>query len=258
MFISDLRALVACRLHASLDQCNVTKGGKLLILLSSVHEVGLVKGSTVELHARGVGCRSGKMVLQPLSLPARSHCFWCGMARSDGGFGKSGKANGKGGTPPRETSYPGKSSSTAARMRAGKGPNGENSIPVISLDVVPQLLNLLQSLVVSQQVMGEIRTKTSQASQKASVVPARTRRVAEMEKKWLKSASHLEILREQTKRKEHDFFASLTRFEEHEKVVLKLVLHLCPRIILMGGVPLKRKKVMEAWSVTWRSKCKRR
>ena len=136
MLISDLCALVACRLHASPDQCYVTKGGKLLSLLSSVHEVGLVKGSTVELHARGVGsavpgewycnhCQRGGC------WPARSHCFRCGMARNDGGFGKGGKAKGKGGTPPRETSYPGKSSSTAARMQAGKGwsskPNVENS-----------------------------------------------------------------------------------------------------------------------------------
>ena len=149
------------------------------------------------------------------------------MARGEGGFGKGGKAKGKGRTPPRETSYPGKSSSTAARMQAGKGwsskPCGENSIPVsISPDVLSQLLNLLQSLGVSQQVMGEIRTKTSQASQKARVVPARTRRVAELEEKWLKSASHLENLREQTKRKEQDYLASMDRFEEHEKLVLRL------------------------------------
>ena len=224
MLISDLRALIACRLHAAPDQCYVTKGGKLLSLLLSVHEVGLVKGSAVELHARGVGgavpgewycnhCQRGGC------WPARSHCFRCGMARSDVGFGKGGKAKGKGGTPPRETSYPGKSSSTAARMQAGKGwsskPNGENSIPVsISPDVVSQLLNL--------QVMGEIRTKTSQASQKARVVPARTRRVPELEEKWLKSASHLENLRKQMTRKEQDYLASMSRFEEHEKVVLKL------------------------------------
>ena len=232
MLISDLRALVACRLHASPDQCYVTKGGKLLSLLSSVHEVGLVKGSTVELHARGVGgavpgewycnhCQRGGCWL------ARSHCFRCGMAWGDGGFGKGGKTKGKGGTPPRETSYPGKSSPTAARTQAGKGwsskPSGENSIPVsISPDVVSQLLNLLQSLGVSQQVMGEIRTKTSQAFQKARVVPARTRRVAELEEKWLKSASHLENLREQMTRKEQDYIASMSRFEEHEKVVEKL------------------------------------
>ena len=232
MLISDLRALVACRLHASPDQCYVTKGGKLLSLLSSVHEVGLVKGSTVELHARGVGgavpgewycnhCQRGGCWL------ARSHCFRCGMARGDGGFGKGGKAKGKGGTPPRETSYPGRSSPTAARTQAGKRwsskPSGENSIPVsISPDVVSQLLNLLQSLGVSQQVMGEIRTKTSQASQKARVVLARTRRVTELEEKWLKSASHLENLREQTKRKEQDHLSSMARFEEHEKLVLGL------------------------------------
>ena len=101
MLISDLRALIACRLHASLDQCYVTKGGKLLSLLSSVHEVCLVKGSTVELHARGVGgavpgewycnhCKRGGC------WPARSHCFRCGLARSDGGFGKGGKSQGKG------------------------------------------------------------------------------------------------------------------------------------------------------------------
>ena len=138
------------------------------------------------------------------------------------GFGKGGKAKGKGGTPPRETSYPGKSSSTAARVQAGKGwsskPEGENSIPVsISPDVVSQLLNLLQNLGVSQQVMGEIRTKTSQASQKARVVPARTRRVEEMEEKWLKSASHLENLREQMTRKEQEYLASMSRFEEQEE-----------------------------------------
>ena len=86
MVVSDLRALVAC-------QCYVTKGGKLLTLLSSIHEVGLVKGSTVELHARGVGlavpgewycnhCQRGGC------WPARLHCFRCGMARGDGGFGK--------------------------------------------------------------------------------------------------------------------------------------------------------------------------
>ena len=232
--ISDLRALIACRLHASPDQCYVTKGGKMLSLMSSVHEVGLVKGSTVELHARGVGggavpgewycnhCQRGGC------WPARSHCFRCGLPRGEVGSGKGGKAKGKGGTPPRETSYPGKSSSTAARVQAGKKGwssklTGENSIPVsISPDVVSQLLNLLQNLGVSQQVMGEIRTKTSQASQKARVVPARTRRVAEMEEKWLKSASHLENLREQMTRKEQEYLASLARFEEQEKVVVKL------------------------------------
>ena len=102
-------------------------------------------------------------------------------------------------------------------------PSGENSVPVsISPDVVSQLLNLLQSLGVSQQVMGDIRSKTSQASQKATVVPARTRWVAELEEKWLKSASHLENFREQTTRKEQDYLASMSRFEEHEKLVLKL------------------------------------
>ena len=94
MLISDLRALIACRLHASPDQCYVTKGGKLLSLMSSVHEVGLVKGSTVELHARGVGsgavpgewycnhCQRGGC------WPARSHCFRCGLARSDVGLAR--------------------------------------------------------------------------------------------------------------------------------------------------------------------------
>ena len=232
MLVSELRALIACRLHASPDQCYVTKGGKLLSLLSSVREVGLVKGSTVELNARGVGgavpgewycnhCQRGGC------WPARLHCFRCGMARGDGGSGKGGKAKGKGATPPRETSYPGRSPLPAARTQAGKGwsskPSGENSIPVsISPDVVSQLLNLLQSLGVSQQVVGEIRSKTSQASQKARVVPARTRWVAELEEKWLKSASHLENLREQMTRKEQDYLASMAWFEEHEKLVLRL------------------------------------
>ena len=110
------------------------------------------------------------------------------VGAGDGGFGKGGKAKGKGGA---------RSPLPAARTQAGKvwssKPSGENSVPVsISPDVVSQLLNLLQSLGVSEQVMGEIRSKTSQASQKARVVPARTRRVAELEEKWLKSASHLE------------------------------------------------------------------
>ena len=70
--------------------------------------------------------------------------------------------------------------------------------------------------------MGEIRTKTSQASQKARVVPAPTRLVAELEEKWLKSASHLENLREQMTRKEQDYIASMSRSEEHEKLVEKL------------------------------------
>ena len=233
MLISDLRALVACRLHASPDQCYVTKGGKLLSLMSSVREVGLVKGSMVELHARGVGGGSvpGEWYCSHCQRggcwPARSHCFRCGLPRSEVGSGKNGKAKGKGGTPPRETSYPGKSSPTAARAQAGKGwsgkPNGDNSIPVsLAPDVVSQLLNLLQNLGVSQQVMGEIRTKTSQASQKARVVPARTRRVAEMEEKWLKAASHLENLREQSTKKEQEYLASLGRFEEQKKVVEKL------------------------------------
>ena len=88
--------------------------------------------------------------------PARLHCFRCGMARGDGGFGKGGKAKGKAGAPLRETSYPGRSPPPAARTQAGKG----WSVPVsISPDVVSQLLNLHQSLGVSQQVMGEIRSK---------------------------------------------------------------------------------------------------
>ena len=232
MLVSELRALSARRLHATPDQCYVTKGGKLLSLLSAGHEVGLVKGSTVELHARGVGgairgewycnhCQRGGC------WPARLHCFRCGMARDDGGFGKGGKTKGKGGAPLRETSYPGRSPPPAARTQAGKGwsskPSGENAVPVsVPPDVVSQLLNLLQSLGISQQVMGEIRSKTSQASQKARVVPARTRRVVELEEKWLKSASHLENLREQMTRKEQDYLASVSRIEEHEKLVQKL------------------------------------
>ena len=85
-------------------------------------------------------------------------------------------------------------------------PSGENAVSVsIPPGVVSQLLNLLQSLGVSQQVMGEVRSKTSQASQKSRVVPARTRPVAELEEKWLQSASHLENLREQMTRKEYDY-----------------------------------------------------
>ena len=70
--------------------------------------------------------------------------------------------------------------------------------------------------------MGEIRTKTTQASQKARVVPARTRHVAELEGKWLKSASHLETLREQMNKKEHDYLASVSRYEAHNTLVFKL------------------------------------
>ena len=91
-----------------------------------------------------------------------------------------------------------------------------------------------------------------------------TRRVAELEEKWLKSASHLENLREQTKRKEQDYLASMARFEEHEKLVLRLEAEYREAKNLLVtpvpsdhsdvGVPVKRKKVMEAWSVTWRFK----
>ena len=108
--------------------------------------------------------------------------------------------------------------------------------------------------------MGEIRTKTSQASQKARVVPARTRRVAELEEKWLKSVSHLENLREQMTRKEQDYIASMSRFEEHEKVVEKLeadyreaknlLVTPVPSVHSDGGSACE-KEVMEAWSVTW-------
>ena len=55
--------------------------------------------------------------------------------------------------------------------------------------------------------MGEIRSKASQASQKARVVRGCTRRVAELEENWLKAAGHLETLREQM------------RFETHVKQV---------------------------------------
>ena len=72
-------------------------------------------------------------------------------------------------------------------------------------EVVTQLLDILQGLGVSQHVLGEIRSKSSQASQNARVVPGRTRRLAELEGKWLKAASHLEVLREQMTRKEQEY-----------------------------------------------------
>ena len=50
-------------------------------------------------------------------------------------------------------------------------------------DVVSQLLEALQNLGVSQQAMGEVRSKDSQAAQKARVVPGRARRLAELEEK---------------------------------------------------------------------------
>ena len=106
--------------------------------------------------------------------------------------------------------------------------------------------------------MGEIRSKTSQASQKARVVPARTRRVAELEEKWLKSASHLENLREQMTRKEHDYIASMSQFEEHEKLVQKLEAEYREAknllVTLVPSVHSDGKEVMEVWSVTWRIK----
>ena len=45
------------------------------------------------------------------------------------------------------------------------------------------------------------------------MVPGRTRRLAELEEKWLKAASHSEVLREQMTRKEQKYLASAKRFE---------------------------------------------
>ena len=45
------------------------------------------------------------------------------------------------------------------------------------------------------------------------MVPGRTRRLAELEEKWLKAASHSEVLCEQMTRKEQEYLASVERFE---------------------------------------------
>ena len=55
----------------------------------------------------------------------------------------------------------------------------------VSPEVVTQFLNVLQGLGVSQHVLGQIRSKASQASQNARVVPGRTRRLAELEEKMV-------------------------------------------------------------------------
>ena len=86
--VSELRADIARRVHASPGHCYVTRGGKLLSLSSTLEAAQVVKGSCVELHARGVGgsvpgewfcnhCNSGG------GWPARQRCFRRGMARSE-------------------------------------------------------------------------------------------------------------------------------------------------------------------------------
>ena len=84
MPVSELRAEIARRLHASPGQCYVTRGGKLLSLSSSVEAAGVVKGSCVELHARGIG---GSVLGE----------WFCnrGEARGIGSPGKGGKAKGR-------------------------------------------------------------------------------------------------------------------------------------------------------------------
>ena len=68
----------------------------------------------------------------------------------------------------------------------------------------------------------EIRSKASHASHNARVVPGRTRRLAELEEKWLKAASQLEVVREQMTRKEQEYLASVERFETHGMQVQSL------------------------------------
>ena len=223
MLVSELRAEIARRLHASHGQCYVTWGGKLLSLSSSVEAAGAVKGSCVELHARGCGgsvpgewfcnhCNRGGC------WPERQRCFRCGMARGDGSPGKGGKAKGNGRAPQRETSYPGRGWQSKVPKPAGEG-----TMPVhVPLEVVTQLLDVLQGLGVSQHVPRKIRSKASQASQNARVVPGRARRHAELEEKWFKAASHLEVLREQMTRKEHEYLAGVEKFEPHGKQVRSL------------------------------------
>ena len=89
-------------------------------------------------------------------------------------------------------------------------------------EVVTQLLDVLQGLGVSQHVLEKFCSKASQTSQNARVVPGRTRRLAELEEKWLKATSHLEVLREQMTRKEHEYLASVEKFETHGKQVQSL------------------------------------
>ena len=111
---------------------------------------------------------------------------------------------------------------SSLRTRSSK-PAGEGTMPVhVPSEVVTQLLDVFQGLGVSQHVLGEIRSKASQASQNARVVPGRTRRLAELGEKWLKSASHLEVLREQMTRKESEYLASVQRYEAHDKHVQEL------------------------------------
>ena len=161
MLVSELRAEIARRLHASPGQCCATRGGKLLSLSSSVEEAAVVKDSCVELDARGLGgsvpgewfcnhCNRGGC------WPARQRCFRCGMPREDASPGEGDKAKGKGGGPPqRETSYPERGPSQASLVRSSK-PAGEGTVPVhVPPEVVTQLLNVLQGLGVSHHVLGE-------------------------------------------------------------------------------------------------------
>ena len=144
MLVSELRAVISPRLHASLGECCVMRGGKLLSLLSSVEAAGVVKGSWFELHARGIGGSApilGERFCNHCNRsgcwPPRQRCFRCGVARSDRGPGKGGKAKGKGG-PPHETSYLGRGLPPTGRTRSPK-PLLEGTMPDhVSPEVVSQ------------------------------------------------------------------------------------------------------------------------
>ena len=229
MLVSELRADIARRVHASPGHCCVTRGGKLFSVSSTLEAAQVVKGSCVDFHARGVGGSvPGEWFCNHCnrrgSWPARQRCFRCGLARSEsealrsggGGGGKGGKAKGKGGAPQRETSYPGRgqSNSRARSLNFNVSGTMRSSIP---LDVVFQLLEALKNLGVSLQVVGEVR-----AAQKARVVLGRGRRLAELEEQWLSAASHSDVLCEQMTRKEQEYLASVQRFEVHQKQVDEL------------------------------------
>ena len=70
------------------------------------------------------------------------------------------------------------------------------------------------------------------------MVPGRTWRLAELEEKWLKSASHLEVLREQMTLKESEYLASVQTYEAHDKHVHELeAVHREAKTLLRSPVP---------------------
>ena len=100
----------------------------------------------------------------------------------------------------------------ASRAQAGRAwsskPSGEGTMPVnIPPEVVTQLLDVLQSLGVSQQVMGNIRSKSLSSLSIGQGGSCTYSAFCGIGRKMVEV--HLENLREQMTRNEHDYLASV-------------------------------------------------